>query len=198
MWSSINSHATFMVATLNTSSKRTTGHVFIAASVDGYIARPDGDIDWLSKYAASGEDTGYDAFMNTVDGLMMGRATFEKVLSFDSWPFKKPVVVLSRTLSQADLRADLGGKVRISSLAPLPLMQALASEGWRRAYVDGGRLIQSFINENLISDIVLTRIPVLLGDGIPLFGPLAADLPLRHVETTTFASGMVQSRYELG
>jgi len=187
-----------MVTTLNTSSKKTTGHVFIAASVDGYIARSDGDIDWLSRYAASGENTGYDAFMDTVDGLVMGRATFEKVLWFDSWPFTKPVVVLSQTLSQADLRADLGGKVRISSLAPQPLMQALASEGWRRAYVDGGRVIQLFLQERLISDIVLTRIPVLLGDGISLFGRLPADLPLRHVETTTFASGMVQSRYELG
>ncbi|MGD5601012.1 dihydrofolate reductase family protein, partial [Xanthomonas citri pv. citri] len=103
----------------------------------------------------------------------------------------------SQTLSQADLRADLDGKVRISSLAPKPLMQALASAGWGRAYVDGGRVIQSFLRENLISGIVLTRIPVLLGDGIPLFGRLAADLPLRHVETTTFASGMVQSRYEI-
>ena len=76
-------------------------------------------------------------------------------------------------------------------------MKALALEGWRRTYVDGGRLIQSFLQEGLISDIVLTRIPVLLGDGIPLFGRLTADLPLRHVETTTFASGLVQSRYEL-
>lgn len=185
-----------MVTTLTTSSKKTTGHVFIAASVDGYIARPDGDIDWLSKYAASGENTGYDAFMDTIDGLVMGRATFEKVQSFDSWLFKKPVIVLSQTLSQGDLRADLAGKVRISSLAPLPLMQAVAAEGWRRAYVDGGRVIQAFLKEKLISDIVLTRIPVLLGDGIPLFGRLPADQPLRHVETTTFASGMVQSRYE--
>jgi len=183
--------------TLHTSFERTTGHVFIAASVDGFIARPDGDIDWLTRYAATGEDTGYDAFMATIDGLVMGRATFEKALSFDRWPFSKPVVVMSRTLSQADLRPDLDGKVRISTLAPRPLMKALALEGWRRTYVDGGRLIQSFLQEGLISDIVLTRIPVLLGDGIPLFGRLTADLPLRHVETTTFASGLVQSRYEL-
>jgi dihydrofolate reductase len=182
---------------LTTSSKKTTGHVFIAASVDGFIARPDGDIGWLTRYAATGENTGYDAFMATIDGLVMGRATFEKVLTFDTWPFRKPVVVLSQTLSRGDLRADLDGNVRISSLAPGPLMEALANEGWRRAYVDGGRVIQSFLNEKLIADIVLTRIPVLLGAGIPLFGRLAADLPLRHVETTTFASGLVQSRYEL-
>jgi len=186
-----------MVTTLTTSSKKTTGHVFIAASVDGFIARSDGDIDWLTRYAAAGEETGYDAFMASIDGLVMGRATFEKVLSFDAWPFSKPAVVMSRTLSQGELRADLDGKVRISSLAPQPLMQALASEGWSRAYIDGGRVIQSFLQEKLISDIVLTRIPVLLGDGIPLFGRLADDLPLRHVETTTFASGLVQSRYEL-
>ena len=96
--------------TLHTSFERTTGHVFIAASVDGFIARPDGDIDWLTRYAATGEDTGYDAFMATIDGLVMGRATFEKALSFDRWPFSKPVVVMSRTLSQADLRPDLSAR----------------------------------------------------------------------------------------
>ncbi|WP_441235529.1 dihydrofolate reductase family protein [Bradyrhizobium sp. 930_D9_N1_4] len=186
-----------MATTLNTSSKRTTGHVFIATSVDGFIARPDGDIDWLTGYAATGEDTGYDAFMATIDGLVMGRATFEKVLSFDSWPFSKPVIVMSRTLSQGDVRAGLDGKVRISSLAPRRLMEALAVEGWRRAYVDGGQVIQSFLQDKLISDLVLTRVPVLLGEGLPLFGRLTTDLPLRHVETTTFASGLVQSRYEL-
>ena len=186
-----------MAMTSNISSKRTTGHVFIAASVDGYIARPDGDIDWLTRYATAGEDTGYGAFMDSIDGLVMGRATFETAMSFEGWPFDKPVVVMSQSLSQRDLRADLDGKVRISSLPPRPLMHALATEGWRRAYVDGGRLIQSFLADGLISDIVLTRIPVLLGDGIPLFGRLGADLPLRHAETKTFSSGMVQSRYEL-
>ena len=180
-----------------TSPSQTTGHVFIAVSIDGYIARADGGIDWLEKYAAGGEDTGYDAFMDSVDGLVMGRGTFEKALSFGAWPFAKPVVVLSGTLSQGEVRADLTGKVRISSLAPRALMQSLAVEGWKRAYVDGGKVIQSFLKEGLISDMILTRVPVILGSGIPLFGQTEGDVALRHTRTITFASGLVQSRYEL-
>ena len=176
---------------------RTTGHVFIAVSVDGYIARADGGIDWLEKYATGDEDTAYGAFMNSVDGLVMGRGTFEKALSFAAWPFAKPVIVLSGTLSQRELPADLIGKVRVSSLAPAPLMQALAAEGWNRAYVDGGKVVQSFLKEGLISDMILTRVPVLLGNGIPLFDRMEGDVALRHVRTVTFASGLVQSRYEL-
>jgi dihydrofolate reductase len=176
---------------------RATGHVFIATSVDGYIARTDGEIDWLTKYATGDEDTGYEAFMGSIDGLVMGRGTFEKALSFGAWPFKKPVIVLSLNLSQSELRADLDGKVRISSLAPRPLMHALAADGWKRAYIDGGKIIQSFLKERLISDIVLTRVPVLLGEGISLFGRLEGDVTLRHTETITFASGLVQSKYEV-
>ncbi len=172
-----------------------TGHVFIAASIDGYIARADGDIDWLTKYATGDEDTGYDDFMRSIDGLVMGRGTFEKVLSFGAWPFKKPVIVLSQSLSQRELRADLDGKVRISSLAPKSLMHALAAEGWTRAYIDGGKVIQSFLKERLINDIILTRVPVLLGDGISLFGKLEGSVALRHIETNTFASGLVQTKY---
>ena len=186
-----------MSITSRTTPLRATGHVFIAASVDGYIARPNGEIDWLTKYATGDEDTGYDAFMNSIDGLVMGRGAFEKALSFGPWPFKKPVVVMSRSLLQRERRADLDGKARVSSLAPTPLMHALAADGWKRAYVDGGKVIQSFLKEKLIDDIVLTRVPVLLGDGISLFGRMKGDVALRHTETITFASGLVQSKYEI-
>ena len=181
----------------NTLPPRATGHVFIAASVDGYIARTGGEIDWLTKFQAGNEDTGYDAFMRSIDGLVMGRGTFETALSFGAWPYEKPVVVLSKSLSQRDLRADLDGKVRILSVSPRPLVHALAAEGWKRAYVDGGKVIQSFLREGLISDIVLTRVPVLLGQGISLFGGMEGDVALRHTETLTFGSGLVQSRYEV-
>jgi len=176
---------------------RTSGHVFIATSVDGYIARSNGDIGWLSRYATGSEDTGYEAFMASVDGLVMGRGTFETALSFDAWPYRKPVVVLSRALSQADIPNDLKGKVSISTLAPGALMEALNAAGWRRAYVDGGKVIQAFLRDTLISDIILTRVPVLLGSGIPLFGALTTDLALRHVTTRSFASGLVQTTYEV-
>ena len=179
------------------SAPRASGHVFIAASLDGFIARPDGDIEWLSQYAAGGEDTGYDAFMDSIDGLVMGRGTFEKALTFGPWPFQKPVVVLSKNLSQSGLRTDLEGKVRVTSLAPRPLMESLAAEGWKRAYVDGGKVIQSFLKEGLIRDMILTRIPVLLGEGICLFAETKGDIALRHIETRSFASGLVQSKYDI-
>ena len=182
-----------------------SGHVYVAASLDGFIARRDGDLDWLMKQSAGGEDHGsaegedygYDEFMASMDGLVMGRATYEKVLTFGDWPYPKPVVVLSRTLTEKDLREDLVGRVRILGVEPGQAMQILSAEGWRRAYIDGGQLIQAFLREGLINDITLTRIPILLGDGNPLFGPLDHDVDLKHVETKAFASGLVSSKYEV-
>lgn len=177
---------------------RATGHVFIASSLDGYIARKNGDIGWLDRPDMTVEDHGFDAFMASVDGLVMGRASFEKVLSFGiDWPYSKPVVVLSRTLTDTDLPGDLQGKVRTSSLAPEALMTELANQGWTRAYVDGGQVIQSFLRAGLIDDMVLTRIPVLLGDGLPLFGALDQDIVLEHQSTHSFASGLVTSAYKI-
>jgi dihydrofolate reductase len=172
-----------------------TGHIYIATSVDGYIARANGAIDWLAPY---NEDTGYDTFIASIDGLVMGRGTFETALSFGAWPYDKPVVVLSRTLTDADIRADLAGKVRVSNMSPKTLMESLGAAGWQRAYVDGGKVIQAFLRDGLIADMVLTRIPVLLGNGIPLFGQTNRDIALRHVATRSYPSGLVQSTYAVG
>ncbi len=174
-----------------------SGHVFIAASLDGFIARRDGDLDWLMKQSTEGEDHGYDAFMASMDGLVIGRGSYEKVLTFVEWPYPKPVVVLSRTLSEQDLRDDLVGRVRILNVEPRPIMDTLSAEGWARVYVDGGQLIQAFLREGLICDMTLTRIPILLGTGIPLFGSLDRDIHLEHVETKAFPSGLVTSKYEV-
>ena len=163
----------------------------------GFIARKDGALDWLMKQPVEGEDFGYDAFMETVDGLVMGRGTFEQVLAFGEWPYPKPVVVLSASLSQRDVRSDLVGKVTIRSEAPETVMADLENQGWRRAYIDGGKVIQSFLREGLIKDLVLTRVPVLLGEGIPLFGELGRDIDLKHLETNSFPSGLISSRYEV-
>lgn len=92
----------------------TSGHVFIAASLDGFIARCDDSIDWLTKQKTEGEDHGFDAFMGSVDGLVLGRASFQKVLTFGEWPYRKPVVVLSKTLTGAEIPGSLRGRVRIS------------------------------------------------------------------------------------
>lgn len=174
-----------------------SGHVYIAVSLDGFIAAPDGGLDWLMKQPVQGEDHGYDAFMDSVDGLVMGRGSYEKVLTFGAWPYVKPVVVLSRSLAARDLREDLVGKVRIVDAGPTQVMQTLSQEGWRRAYVDGGQIIQAFLRENLISDLVLTRVPILLGSGIPLFGRLDEAVDLRHVKTMDYPSGLVESTYEV-
>ena len=173
------------------------GHVFIAASLDGFIARPDGAIDWLMKQPVDGEDYGYDAFMASVDGLVMGRGSYETVLSFETWPYEKPVVVLARSMTDSDVPAHLLGRVSITDASPSRVMDDLAARGWKHAYIDGGLVVQSFLREGLISDITLTHVPILLGSGRPLFGALETDIDLMHLGTTAYASGMVHSKYEV-
>ncbi|MBN9265240.1 MAG: dihydrofolate reductase [Hyphomicrobium sp.] len=175
-----------------------TCHVYIAASLDGFIARPDGDIEWLHQWPDAGHDYGYSAFMRSVDGMIIGRGTFEKVLAFGRWPYDKPVVVLSRTLDPDAIPPDRADRVRIVNLAPEDLLERLAADGWNRAYVDGGRLIQSFLRAGLIADITITHIPILLGAGRSLFGALPQDVGLTHIETTSYPSGFVQSHYVVG
>lgn len=178
--------------------ERTSGHVYIAVSLDGYVARSDRTIDWLTKQKTEGEEHGYAAFMEGVDGIVMGRGSFETVLGFGvDWPYRKPVVVMSRTMREGDLPAELAGRVRVSDLDPLAQMRALRREGWRRAYVDGGRLVQAFVRLGLIDDYVITTVPILIGDGIPLFGALDADVDLELLGVTPFPSGLVQSRYRV-
>jgi dihydrofolate reductase len=174
-----------------------TGHVFIATSLDGYIARDDGDIGWLHSIPTEGEDHGYQDFMTGVDGLIMGRETFRKVLEFEAWPYSKPVVVMSQSLRQEDVPSWLSEAVHVSARPPDTLMQSLDVKGWKRAYVDGGRVIQSFMKAGLIEDLIITRIPLLLGRGRPLFGQLSRDVRLDHIKTTAFPSGLVQSTYRV-
>ncbi len=175
----------------------TTAHVFIAASLDGFIARTDGSIDWLTPNGADVEDHGFESFFSQMDGIIMGRGTYEKVCTFGDWPFDKPVIVLSRNLAGSTLPSDQDKKVRIWDCSPAEALERVAKEGWMRAYVDGGKLIQSFMREGLIADIILTRIPVILGAGLPLFGPLPEALSLKHIKTSSFPSGLVQSNYEI-
>lgn len=176
-----------------------TTTVYIATSLDGFIARPDGGLDWLPTGGSEddGEDYGYRAFVDSVDVLVMGRNTFETVLSFGEWPYGgKPVVVLtSRTLEISD---ELAGTVEAMSAPPGEVVRRLAERGATHLYIDGGKTIQRFLAEGLIQRLIITRVSVLLGSGIPLFGPLPHDIELQHVETRPFASGLVQSHYEVG
>ena len=174
--------------------------VFIATSLDGFISRKDGSIDWLNEANAvvpEGEDCGYAAFMSTVDALVMGRNTFEQVLSFDGkWPYgSTPVIVLSRQMKL--LPDDMLDTVSLSADDPKKLVQRLSTKGLNHLYIDGGRTIQSFLSSSLIDEITITVIPILLGEGKPLFGPLSDDVELELVESKAFEFGFVQSKYRV-
>ncbi|MDX2191823.1 MAG: dihydrofolate reductase family protein [Gemmatimonadales bacterium] len=171
--------------------------VFIATSLDGFIARPDGALDWLPAPGGDGpaDDHGYAAFMAGIDVVLMGRATFETVLGFGlpEWPYRVPVVVLA-TRPPA-VPAALADRVRHDGGDPGAVLARLAERGLCHAYLDGGVTIQRFLAAGCVDTLILTRVPVLLGAGRPLFGPLPADVTLVHEGTTAFANGLVQSRY---
>ena len=167
--------------------------VFIGTSLDGFIARSDGSLDFLPP--GGGEPHGYDEFMASVDALIIGRKTYETVLAFDSWPYgQKPVFVLStRALAPAP---DAAVVEHLSGpLADIP--RHLAARHIHHVYVDGGVTIQGFLRAGLIQRLIITRVPVLIGTGIPLFGPTPGDIRLKHIATRQYASGLVQSEYEV-
>jgi len=165
--------------------------VFIGTSVDGFIARPDGALDFLP--AGGGEPHGYSEFIDSVDALVIGRNTYETVLSFDTWPYgDKPVFVLSTN----ELRpAPAGATVEHLSGEPTEIVSQLQARGINHAYIDGGITIQRFLRAGLIQRLIITRVPVLIGEGIPLFGSLLADVHLEHVATRHYPSGLVQTEY---
>jgi dihydrofolate reductase len=172
--------------------------VFCGASVDGFIARPNHDLDFLPEDC---EPHGYDEFIASVDVIVIGRNTFEKVLSFGGWAYgKKRVVVLSsRPVDLTEVRdGDAERTVEQMGGAPADIVARLEASGARHAYIDGGITIQRFLYAGLIQRMIVTRVPVLIGQGVPLFGGLPHDVKLRHVATRTYPSGLVQSEYELG
>ena len=172
-----------------------TASVFVGASVDGFIARADGGLDWLP--AGGGEPHGYDEFMASVDAIVIGRNTFEIVLGFDPWPYgdKRVVVLSSRPL---DLSVVRGGRVEQRAGDPATIIAHLAADGAPNLYIDGGITIQRFLRAGVIERLIVTRVPVLIGDGIPLFGSLDRDVRLSHVATRSYPSGLVQSEYRIG
>jgi dihydrofolate reductase len=168
--------------------------VFIATSLDGFIAREDGGLDWLPQ--GSEEDHGYNDFFASVDTLLMGRKTFEVVLGFTPYPYSsKRVVVCSRTLKQERLPKELQNQVEVRSQDVITVVQSLKTAGTKHLYADGGQIITALLEANLIDQLILTRVPVLLGRGIRLFGQLSHDVQLSHIKTESYASGLVQSHY---
>ncbi|MGI0049296.1 MAG: dihydrofolate reductase family protein [Nitrososphaera sp.] len=170
--------------------------VFIGMSLDGFIARTNGDLDWMQGPGGEvGGDYGYDSFIARIDAIVLGRKTFVKVLTFGTWPYQKPVIVLTHRPLQ--IPAKLQKIVETMAGTPKEVVDRLANRGLLRLYVDGGQTIQGFLSAGLVHELIMSRLPVLIGTGIPLFGPLQADIRLKLLETRTFPGGMVQSSYEV-
>jgi len=171
-----------------------TASVFIGTSVDGFIARPNDELDFLPE--GGGEPHGYNEFIASVDAIVIGRKTFEKVLTFGAWPYgdKRVVVLSSRPL---DLSKAIGGVVEQMAGSPGEIVSDLAARGVNNLYIDGGITIQRFLRAGAIQRLIITRVPVLIGDGVPLFGTLPHDIRLRHIATRHYSSGLVQSEYEV-
>jgi len=168
--------------------------VFVGTSLDGFIARLNGAFDFLSAGGeVDGESNGYNAFFSTVDAVLMGRNTYEVVLPFLKWPYgTTPVFVLS---SRPVPSVPSGAVVEQISGSPTVVLSQLAARGFQHLYVDGGLTIQQFLRSGLVSRIVVTRVPVLIGTGIPLFGALDTDVALEHIATRVLSGGAVQSEY---
>lgn len=168
--------------------------VFIATSVDGFIARTNGGLDWLP--ANGGEPHGYDEFMATVDAIVIGRKTYDTVLTYESWPYeKKPVIVLSTRLRKVEV--PQGAVCEVMSGTPREVAARLDVRGLTHLYIDGGATIRGFLKAGLIQQLTITRVPILLGSGVPLFGELPSDIRLEHRSTRSYPSGLVTSEYQV-
>lgn len=173
--------------------------VYIATSTDGFIAKPDGDIEWLlrSEYSdAAKVGLVYNEFISTVDAIVLGRHSYEKALTFDEWYYEGTEVIVLTT-QELTVPENLTGKVRIESATPQVIVSKLANEGKKHLYIDGGITIQRFLEARLINELTITVIPILLGSGIPLFGNEGIEQPLELIEVFTSDSGSVQMRYRV-
>jgi dihydrofolate reductase len=168
--------------------------VYVGTSLDGFIAREDGDIDWLVKYQNKEVHDSYNEFISRIDAMVIGRGTYEKVLSFPEWPYEKKVFVLSTSLKQ--IPGTLNEKATLVAMKPAELLNYLSDKGFSNIYIDGGKVIQSFLREDLIDELIITKVPELIGTGIPLFGYLDNDLRFEHIKTNIYSDGLVKSQYK--
>lgn len=171
-------------------------YVFIAKSLDGFIADKDGGVEWLHTTVENPEmkDTGYNSFMEKIDALVMGRNTFEVVRSFDiPWPYEKPVFVVSNSLK--NIPEELKGKVEIVQGTPQEIVSVLNKKGFANLYIDGGLTVQNFLREDLIDELIVSTLPILLGAGIPLFGELPKPMLFQHVKSEVFLNAITQDTY---
>ena len=169
--------------------------VFIGASLDGFIADKNGGLEWLDIIPNPDNlDMGYYSFMEKIDALVMGRKTFETVCGFDvEWPYSKPVFVLSNTLKYID--EEYKDKVILINGSLKNVLSQIHQKGYHSLYIDGGATIQNFLNEDLIDEMIITRIPILLGGGIPLFSDLNKQLIFELKESKVFYNQIIQTHY---
>jgi len=168
--------------------------VYIGKSLDGFIARNDGNIDWLVRFENDEIARSYTEFIGRIDAMVIGRGTFEKVLSFPSWPYERPVFVLSTSIKKVP--DVVAGKVTIISMAPKEVLHYLSKKGFSNIYIDGGKVIQSFLREGYVDELIVTTVPSLIGKGISLFGDINTDIEFRHIKTDVYRNGLVKSQYE--
>lgn len=165
--------------------------VYIATSLDGYIAQADGGLDWLERTPTPGEDFGFKEFMDNVDVLVMGRHTYEVVSGFDNWPYQKRVIVLSHTLDSVIKEAELfSGQID-------DLLKQLENDGIKHIYLDGGITISKFLEQGLVDEMIITVIPIILGKGIPLFNPMSKERSCQLLSAKPYPSGLLQLHYAL-
>ena len=172
-----------------------TNSVYIATSLDGYIATTNGGLEWLNSFPnPSDSDYGYHEFMDRVDALVMGRKTFDIVAALTPWPYTKKVFVLSGSLKEVP--AVLVDQVEIVNGDISTVVKKLNTRGYHNLYIDGGQTIQAFLRKNLIDELIISKIPLILGEGIPLFSPQDQPLKFEHCSTEVFEGGLVKSHYK--
>ena len=169
--------------------------VYIATSLDGYIADKNGELDWLHSVPNPDNlDLGWADFMGHVDALVMGRNTFETVCGFDvDWPYPMPVFVLSNSITSVP--QAYRDKAEVVSGPLTEVVESINAKGFNTLYIDGGKTIQGFLQDDLIDEMIITQIPILLGGGVSLFGELSAPLTFEHVSTQVHLDAMVQTHY---
>jgi dihydrofolate reductase len=169
--------------------------IYVALSLDGYIAREDGSIDWLMDIPnPEKSDYGFSDFIESIDAILMGRNTFDKVQSFGVWPYNKPVFVLSNTLTEVP--PLLKEKVQILKGEEESILELLSNKGYKNLYVDGGKTIQGYLESELVDEMILSKIPIILGSGIPLFRSLENEQKFEHVKTEVYNNGIIKSHYK--
>lgn len=180
--------------------------VFIATSADGYIATLDGGVDWLHTAGnpdadmGNNQDMGFSSFVQSVDCMIMGRKCMEVISGMDlpseQWPYGDThIVVLSSTIKEPP--ENLSGKVKMVSGDILTLIKKLKRSGYTHAYVDGGATITSFLNLKLINRMTITKAPVLLGEGVPLFGRITQKVKLKNAQANAFPNEFIQIKYDV-